>query len=122
MLVPRVQGTGPTCSVATVPQSPYLSSFQLNLEILGRLLGHPSSEVQLVHLCGFVPQWLLVGHHVHEALAAQPPIFLLTGFAALEFLQLTGGPQAPLAFPPLRAALALVHQLIPADEQLGLTL
>ena len=100
----------------------YLPPLQLDLEVLCRLLGHPPPEVQLVHLGGLIPERLLVGHDVHKALAAQPAVLLLAGLPALELLQLAGRPQAPLALPALLAALALVHQLIPTDEELRLAL
>ena len=48
------------CKVDQTPT--YLLSFEFYLEILGRLLGDPPSEIQLVHLRVLVPQGRLVVH------------------------------------------------------------
>ena len=44
-----------------------LISAVLDLEVLGRLLGDPAAEVELVDLAGLVPQWRDV---VHDELSA----------------------------------------------------
>lgn len=80
-----------------------------------------SSEVQLVDLRGFVPQWLLIGHDVHKALAAQAAVLSFVGLAAFDLLQLTGHTEAALVLPALLTALVLVHELVTADEKLRFT-
>lgn len=101
----------------------YLSSLELNLKVLRRLLSDSPAKVQLVDLSGLIPQWLLVGHDVHKALAPQAAVLLLVGLATLNLVQLTGPcPQTPLGLPALLAVLALVQQFVAANEELRFTL
>lgn len=97
----------------------YLSPLELDLEVLRRLLRDSSSEVQLVNLRGLVPQRLFVRHDVDEPLAPEATVLLLVSLSTFDFVQLASSrTQVSFSFPALFPALALVHQLVSADEKL----
>ena len=54
----------------------HLFAFKFNLEVLGRLLCHSSSKIELVNLTVLVPQWRFIIQHEFAPAKSQRLVFI----------------------------------------------